>query len=107
MNSYIDKVLTHLSEREPQIGPMTGEDMLEELWFYYLETASVEPQEIQDVFLEIDHTLHPLPWKDAEHIRNLTNRLCYVYQRISFLDGLTLGTQFAQALENHAAFPPT
>lgn len=100
MNKHIQKLLTHLSERTPQACTITGEDLLEHLWFTYLEETSADPQEIRAAFREIDSLLQPLPKKDANHLWDLICKVCYVHQHISFLDGVTLGAQLHTALEN-------
>lgn len=99
MNPYIQTLLTHLSERNPQACDVSGEDLLEQLWFCYIEKMTVEPQAIRAAFREIDDALHLLPMKDANRICELTCSLCYLHQQSAFLDGVTLGAQLHTALE--------
>ena len=101
MNPYINKLLTHLAQSAPEDADMSGEELLEQLWYYYIEETTVEPKEIRAAFREIDRSLEKLPGKEADRICDLTCRLCYLYQRSAFLDGLTLGAQLSGAIADH------
>ena len=106
MHPYINKLMTHLSQRTPQAGDMSGQELLEQLWYYYIEETTVEPEAIRAAFREIDRSLELLPSKEADRICDLTCRLCYLYQHSAFLDGVTLGAQLSGAIEDRVIGRP-
>lgn len=59
MNQDIKKLITHLSEHSPSQTRLTGKDLLEQLWYCYLEEKTVDPHQIRDGFREIDILLPP------------------------------------------------
>lgn len=102
MNPYIQKLLSHLSDRTPEAYALSGEDLLQQLWYYYIEETSADPQEIRAAFREVDDALQSLPAKEADRVWDVTCKLCFLYQRTAFLDGVTLVAQLRTALERVA-----
>ena len=100
MNHYIDKLITHLSEHSPSGTRLTGKDLLEQLWYCYLEEKNVDPQEIREGFREIDRLLEQLPTRGASQVFDTVCQQCVRYQRETFLDGLRLGISLHQALSS-------
>lgn len=98
MNHYIKMLITHLSECHPSGTKLTGDELLEQLWYCYLEEKNVDPQEIRDGFREVDRLLASLPQREASLIFDVVCQQCCRYQREAFLDGLRLGTGLHQAL---------
>ena len=91
MNHYIEKLIIHLSERKSTGTKLTGEDLLEQLWYCYLEEKTVDPEEIREGFREVDSLLERLPLKSADRVFDVVYGQCCRYQRQAFLDGLMLG----------------
>ncbi|MBE6950591.1 MAG: hypothetical protein E7451_04560 [Ruminococcaceae bacterium] len=106
MNPYINKLLAHLSQRTPYADTISGQELLEQLWYYYIEETAVEPKEIRAAFRKIDRSLEKLPDKEADRVCDLTCQLCYLYQRSAFLDGLTLGARLSGAITAHETGRP-
>lgn len=98
MNQDIKKLITHLSEHSPSGTRLTGKDLLEQLWYCYLEEKTVDPHQIRDGFREIDILLAPLPSGSSSQVFDAVCQQCYRYQREAFLDGLILGAGLRQAL---------
>ena len=98
MTHYIEKLLAELSRRESDTTNLTGEDLLEQLWFCYLEENRADSKEIREGFRKIDAILGQLPIKSADQLFDEACRQCCRYQREAFLDGLTLGVRLHAAL---------
>ena len=98
MNHYIKLLFTELSRRESETTHLTGEDLLEQLWFCYLEENRADSKEIREGFRKIDAILGQLPIKSADQLFDEACRQCCRYQREAFLDGLTLGVRLHAAL---------
>ena len=91
MNHYMEKLITHLSQRHSAGTKLTGGDLLELLWYCYLEERKLDPQEIREGFQEVDSLLAQLPLRSADRIFDIVCAQCCRYQRQAFLDGLMLG----------------
>ena len=91
MNHYIKLLFTELSRRESSTTHLTGEDLLEQLWYCYLEERRADSGEIWEGFREVDAILGQLPLKSADQLFDEVCRQCCRYQREAFLDGLILG----------------
>ena len=91
MNNYLEKLLSELSRRESETTHLTGEDLLEQLWYCYLEERRADSVEIREGFREVDAILGQLPLKSADQLFDAVCRQCCRYQREAFLDGLILG----------------
>ena len=91
MNHYIKLLFAELSRRESETTHLTGEDLLEQLWYCYLEERSADSGEIREGFREVDAILGQLPLKSADQLFDAVCRQCCRYQREAFLDGLILG----------------
>ena len=100
MNPYIESLITHLSEYALSGTNLTGNDLLEQLWYCYLEEKTVDPQQIRDGFREVDHLLESIPQCSASLVFDVVCQQCCRYQRQAFLDGLRLGVGLQQSLSS-------
>ena len=91
MKLATDRLLTELLQHQAGGTNMTGEDLLEQLWFCYLEENRADSKEIREGFRKIDAILGQLPIKSADQLFDEACRQCCRYQREAFLDGLILG----------------
>ena len=98
MNHYFKLLFAELSHRESETTHLTGEDLLEQLWYCYLEERRADSVEIREGFREVDAVLGQLPLKSADQLFDAVCRQCCRYQREAFLDGLTLGVGLHGAL---------
>ena len=98
MKHDVKALVDHLSGRSLCRTDLTGADLLEQLWYCYLEENSADPQEIRDGFRDVDKLLEPLPFASANQLFDIVSRQCCRYQRQAFLDGLTLGARLHQTL---------
>jgi hypothetical protein len=98
MKLATDRLLTELLQHQAGGTNMTGEDLLEQLWFCYLEENRADSKEIREGFRKIDAILGQLPIKSADQLFDEACRQCCRYQREAFLDGLTLGVRLHATL---------
>ena len=98
MDQHINKLIEHLSERDSETTKLTGEDLMQQLWYYYLEENTADPEEIKEGFREVDALLKTPPMKCADRIFDVVCQQCGRYQRTAFLDGLALGSRLQEAL---------
>lgn len=98
MKLATDRLITELLQHQAGGTNMTGEDLLEQLWFCYLEENRADSKEIREGFRKMDAILGQLPIKSADQLFDEACRQCCRYQREAFLDGLTLGVRLHAAL---------
>ena len=91
MNHYVEQLLTEVSHRHSSTTNLTGRDLLEQLWYCYLEENRADSEGIREGFRKIDTILGQLPLKSADKLFDEVCRQCCRYQREAFLDGLILG----------------
>lgn len=65
MKLATDRLITELLQHQAGGTNMTGEDLLEQLWFCYLEENRADSKEIREGFRKIDAILGQLPIKSA------------------------------------------
>lgn len=98
MKMYVNQLLMHLTQYQSERTSLTGKDLLEQLWYCYLEENRADSKEIREGFREIDMILGQLPLKSADQLFDEVCRQCCRYQREAFLDGLILGMGLHGAL---------
>lgn len=90
MKHDLRALVNHLSERSLCGTVLTGADLLEQLWYFYLEENTADPPEIREGFRDVEKLLEPLPFRSANQIFDTVSQQCCRYQRQAFLDGLTV-----------------
>ena len=77
--------------------------VLDQLYHAYAESHEYDPQEIDDGFKELEEYLCVLPLDNNNAVFNLCCRLCSVYERKAFLDGLQYDAELILELGKEAA----
>ena len=84
-------------------GDPNSKTVLDQLYRAYSESHESDPQEIGDGFKELEEYLCVLPLDNNNAVFNLCCRLCSVYERKAFLDGLQYGAELMLELGKEAA----
>jgi len=93
LKAYIDTHPTGLGDND-------CESVLDQLYQAYAESHESDPPEISNSFKELEDFLYTLPLDDNNAVFNLCCRLCSVYERKAFIDGLKYGAQLIQELQS-------
>lgn len=75
------------------------ETVLDQLFQAYAESHENDPAEISDGFMELEEFLCTLPLEDNNTVFNLCCRLCSVYERKAFIDGVQYGAHMILELQ--------
>ena len=99
MHSIINLLKHHLQTSPFDTGDPDCKTVLEQLFQAYQESHESEPQEIRDVFKELDTILSHLPLCDNDAVYGLCGSLCSAYERKAFMDGVQYGAHLMMELE--------
>ena len=72
-------------------GDSECETVLDQLYEAYFQSHEADPQEIKDLFYELDLLLAPLPLSNNSDVFNLVCQLCTAYEHKAFIGGLNYG----------------
>ena len=86
-------------------GKSECETVLEQLCQDYAESHESDPAEIGDGFKELEEFLHTLPLEDNNAVFNLCCRLCSVYERKAFQDGILYGVHLISEIKGECISP--
>ena len=75
-----------------------SETVLDQLYQVYSESHEPDPPEIGNGFAELEAFLEALPLDDNNAVFNLTCRLCTIYEKKAFQDGLLYGAHLMREL---------
>ena len=92
LKAYID---THPFDS----GDSDCETVLDQLYQVYAESHESDPAEISEGFKELEEFLCNLPLEDNNAVFNLCCRLCSVYERKAFIDGLQYGAHLLNEIK--------
>lgn len=96
---FIAKALkAYLSSHPFHSGFRDSETVLDQLYLVYSESHEPDPPEVENGFAELEAFLEALPLDDTSAVFSLTCRLCTVYEKKAFRDGLLYGAYLMQEL---------
>lgn len=96
---YIAEALkAYLSSHPFQSGCRDSETVLDQLYQVYTESHEPDPPEVESGFAELEAFLEALPLDDNSAVFSLTCRLCTVYEKKAFRDGLLYGAYLMREL---------
>lgn len=98
MNNIAKRLKAYIEEHPFDPGDSECETVLDQLYQAYAESHESDPPEISDGFKELEEFLCALPLEDNNAVFNLCCRLCSVYERKAFLDGLQYGAHLTLEL---------
>ena len=98
MNNIAKRLKAYIEEHPFDPGDSECETVLDQLYQAYAESHESDPPEISDGFKELEEFLCVLPLDDNNAVFNLCCRLCSVYERKAFLDGLQYGAHLTLEL---------
>ena len=98
MNNIAKRLKAYIEEHPFDPGDSECETVLDQLYQAYAESHESDPPEISDSFKELEEFLCALPLEDNNAVFNLCCRLCSVYERKAFLDGLQYGAHLTLEL---------
>ena len=81
------------------LGDSDCDTVLDQLYQAYAESHESDPAEISGGFKELEDFLCTLPLEDNNAVFNLCCRLCSVYERKAFIDGLQYGVHLVSELQ--------
>ena len=99
MSEIANRLNTYIQSHPFDSGDSGCETVLEQLYLAYAESHESDPAEISDGFKELEELLCSLPLDDNNAVFNLCCRLCSVYERKAFLDGLQYGAHLINELK--------
>ena len=99
MSEIANRLNTYIKSHPFASGDSGCETVLEQLYLAYAESHESDPAEISDGFKELEDFLCSLPLDDNNAVFNLCCRLCSVYERKAFLDGLQYGAHLINELK--------
>ncbi len=98
MLSIAKALKAYLSSHPFHSGYCDSETVLDQLYQVYSESHEPDPPEIGSGFAELEAFLEALPLDDNNAVFNLTCRLCTVYEKKAFQDGLLYGAYLMREL---------
>ena len=91
VNNYAHRLETYCKTHSLDLGTSDYDTVLDQLYQVYAETHESDPEEISGGFKELEDFVCALPLDDNNAVFNLCCRLCSVYERKAFIDGLQYG----------------
>ena len=98
MDKLAGRLKAYIETHPIDLGDSDCETVLDQLYQAYAESHESDPPEISNSFKELEDFLYTLPLDDNNAVFNLCCRLCSVYERKAFLDGLKYGAKLIQEL---------
>ena len=100
MNKIVERLKVYIETHPFDPGDSDCETVLDQLYQAYAEAHESDPPEISNGFKELEKFLCNLPLEDNNSVFNLCCRLCSVYERKAFRDGLQYGACLILELDN-------
>ena len=91
MDKIAQRLKAYIDANPIDLGDSDSETILDQLYQAYTESHESDPPEIGEGFKELEEFLCTLPLEDNNAVFNLCCRLCIVYERKAFIDGLLYG----------------
>lgn len=98
MQSIAKALKAYLSSHPFHSGCCDSETVLDQLYQVYTESHEPDPTEVESGFAELEAFLKALPLDDNSAVFSLTCRLCTVYEKKAFRDGLLYGAHLMREL---------
>lgn len=99
MNRYIEKLKSFLLEQTPKFAYDDARSILDMLYFYYMDSNSVDSAVIRCKFCELDKVLSKLSLADCDRVFLLTVELCVSHARHAFSEGVQVGMRLFTELQ--------
>ena len=100
MDKLAGRLKAYIDTHPTDLGDNDCETVLDQLYQSYAESYESDPPEISNSFKELEDFLYTLPLDDNNAVFNLCCRLCSVYERKVFINGLKYGAQLIQELQS-------
>ena len=100
MDKLAGRLKAYIDTHPIDLGDNDCETVLDQLYQAYAESHESDPPEISNSFKELEDFLYTLPLDDNNAVFNLCCRLCSVYERKAFINGLKYGAQLIQELQS-------
>lgn len=98
MRSIAEALKTYTLSNPIPTGSYNSETILDQLYQAYTESRQPDSPEISNGFNELEDFLKSLPLDDNNAVFNLCCRLCTVYEKKAFRDGLLYGAYLMREL---------
>lgn len=98
MRSITKALKAYLSSHPFHSRCCDSETVLDQLYLVYSESHEPDPPEVENGFAELEAFLEALPLDDNSAVFSLTCRLCAVYEKKAFRDGLLYGAYLMREL---------
>ncbi len=100
MNPYIEKLKQFLISEPPVIKDDSASTILELLCYYYCSANTVDSALIRCQFSAAENALPKLSIKEYDAFFDITTHLCTSYEKKAFMDGVRVGMQLFQELND-------
>ena len=91
MDKIANWLKAYIDAHPIDLGDSECETVLDQLYQAYAESHESDPPEISEGFKELEEFLCELPLDDNNAVFSLCCRLCSVYGRKAFIDGVQYG----------------
>ena len=105
MKSISEAMKAYMLAHPFDSGDPDCKTVLDQLYHAYAESHERDPQEIGDGFKELEEYLCVLPLEDNNAVFNLCCRLCSVYERKAFRDGILYGVHLISEIKGESISP--
>ena len=99
MENIAKRLNAYITAHPFDSGDSNCETVLVQLYQAYTESHESDPPEIWGGFKELDNLLSSLSLEDNNAVFDLCCRLCGVYERKAFIDGLKYGAHLIRELD--------
>lgn len=98
MNRYIDALNSFLSHQTPSFRYADASSILEMLYYYYTADNPVDNGVIRCALHSCEDIHRELPLEKADTVFDHVSRLCSLYEKQAFLDGVHVGSRLSEEL---------
>ncbi len=100
MNQYIEKLKDFLISQPETLQDDNANSILELLCYHYCSTNTVDSALIRCQFHAAENALPKLSIEEYDAFFNITTQLCTSYEQKAFMDGVRVGMQLFQELND-------
>lgn len=101
MNRYIAAMDTYLEEMLPRRNGQNLPELLEELYFLYLDISGRDAEPVEDCYQAFLKDICRLSHARQSSITAAVDRLCSEQQRSAFMAGMQMGARLMMELQMH------
>lgn len=98
-----EALLEHIKTHNFDYGDNPAESVLDFLWLSYFEIQRADNEDIKQGFRALDKYFEGKSFEEVQYVFDIVCNLCTAYEQRAFTDGLQLGAQLVQELQQRIA----